>query len=177
MEYDRIIIELMNRISILEERVELLENSNLPMKEINEQPTKAFSLTPKTDINEMPKQSSASTSNVRDNTKYMLDGARYGKNRLVLAIVKKYVASHPDISSDELISTFDKSLQGSLGVIRTVQDVKQSYSDSERRFFLSPDEVINTSTEQCAVCTQWGLFNIKNIIARAKELGMTINEI
>ena len=32
--------------------------------------------------------------------------------------------------------TFDKSLQGSLGVIRTLEDVKNSYIDCERRFFV-----------------------------------------
>lgn len=177
MDYDRIIIELMNRISILEEKVELLENSNLPVEETNKQSNQTFLPASKAKADEMPKQYSSPTYNTRDSTKYMFDGARYGKNRLVLAIVKKYVDSHPNISSDELISTFDKSLQGSLGVVRTVQDVKQSYTDSERRFFLRPNEVIDTSTEQCAVCTQWGSFNIGNIIARARELGMTITEI
>jgi len=177
MDYDRIILELLNRISILEEKVKVLENSNIPKGEINEQSEQLFSPSLKAEIPKQPKQYNIPTNNGRDNTKYMLDGVRYGKNRLVLAIVKKYVVSYPDITAEELMLTFDKSLQGSFGVVRTVQDVVHSYADSKRRFFLRPNEVIDTSTEQCAVCTQWGSFNIKNIITRAKELGMTITEI
>lgn len=178
MDYDRIIIELMNRISILEERVERLESSNPTDAEKSEQAIQTDSSVPKSESSTAPKQYfSSSYSSTRDNTKYMFDGVRYGKNRLVLAIVKKYAAAHPDISAGKLIATFDKSLQGSLGVVRTVQDVKESYFDSERRFFLQPNEIINTTTEPCAVCTQWSAFNIKNIIARARELGMTITEI
>lgn len=56
----------------------------------------------------------------------MLDGKRYAKNRLVLAVVQKYMEMHPDISASELIGAFDKSLQGSLGVVRTLSDVEKT---------------------------------------------------
>ena len=59
-----------------------------------------------------PQQSSAN----RDKTKYMFNGKVYPKNRLVLAIIKEYVEKH-NPSFQELSSVFDKSLQGSLGVV------------------------------------------------------------
>lgn len=106
-----------------------------------------------------------------------LDEERYGKNRLVLAVVKKYVKENNGITAAELMMVFGKSLQGSLGVVRTLDDVKNSYLDYERRFFCKPNEVIQTSTEVCVVCTQWAKFNINNLIARAKELEIQITTV
>ena len=96
----------------------------------------------------------------KDTTKYLLDGRRYGKNRLALAIVKKYVAQHPEITSKQLMSIFDKSIQGSLGVVRTIEDAMQACADSERRFFMKKEDIIYTANGACVVCTQWGIFNI-----------------
>lgn len=162
MNYDRIILELIDRISVLEDEVAALKVEKLEEHK---------SLNSTQEIYSVP------TYNGRDTTKYMLDGRKYGKNRLVLAIVKKYMEFHPDTTASLLMITFDKSLQGSLGVVRTVSDVKSAYADCERRFFLRPDEVIKTSTDDCAVCSQWGTFNISNIITRANELGITVKEI
>lgn len=160
MNYDRIILDLINRVSALEDEVEILKKEKILFEE-----------NPNANgLNE------TSTSNGRDKTKYVFNGAKYGKNRLVLSVVKMYSESNQGISAKALMSTFDKSLQGSLGVVRTLSDVKQNYSDYERRFFCRPNEVIGTTTENCVVCSQWGTFNIKNFIIRAKELGFEIKE-
>lgn len=113
----------------------------------------------------------------RDTTKFILDGKKYGKNRLVLAIIKKYVAMNPDISAEKLLLTFDRSLQGSLGVVRTLEDVKENCSDYKTRFFTAPDEIIHTSSKDCVVCTQWGIGNIGNIVIRAEQLGIQVQVI
>lgn len=152
MNYDRIILDLLNRVAALEEEVKSLK-------------TKSFS----TEIDVEPISYGS-----KDTTKYMLDGKRYGKNRLVLAIVQKYMADHPHVSAQQLMRVFDKSLQGSLGVVRTYEDAKNAYADSSRRFFMQPDEIIHTATTDCVVCTQWGAFNIDYLIARAEELGFVI---
>lgn len=159
MNYDRIILELMDRVSALEEEVALLKATN---KSADEETQNGF------------EDNSFEVNSGRDTTKYILDGKRYGKNRLVLAIVKKYVKENEGITAARLMMVFDKSLQGSLGVVRTLEDVSNSYSDYERRFFCQPNEVIQTSTGACVVCTQWGKFNINNLIARAKELGIEV---
>lgn len=160
MNYDRLILELMDRVSVLEDEIALLKNQKM----ISEQPSKTI-------------QIDSSIYNGRDKTKYMLNGVRYGKNRLVLAVVKEYIKRNPNIPANNLIATFDSSLQGSLGVIRLLADVKMRYSDHEKRFFCRPDEIIHTQTDDCVVCTQWGVGNIGNFLARARELGINVTTI
>lgn len=161
MNYDRIILQMLDRISELEDEVEILKNNKLKSNDTEENNKGEL-------ICKVP------TNTGRDTTKYLLDGKKYGKNRLVLAIVKKYMNEHPNISAEELMSVFDKSLQGSLGVVRRVDDVKVSCADYKRRFFSSENDVIKTSTSVCVVCTQWGIGNISNIITRAKQLGINV---
>lgn len=157
MNYDRLILELMERVSVLEDEVGELK------KKVSEQAP------------EDETYSSGSTDSAgRDTTKYILDGRKYGKNRLVLAVVKKYMESNPNTTADELLEIFDKSLQGSLGVVRILSEVKANYTDYKTRFFTLPDELIKTATEDCAVCSQWGIGNIGNILSRAKQLGIDI---
>lgn len=161
LNYDRIILELLDRVSFLE-----TELKELKAQLVNSSNSET--------IDDRPLESSYGN---KDTTKYMMDGKRYGKNRLALAIVQKYVSLHPNISAQQLMSIFDKSLQGSLGVVRTFEDAKRSYSNSERRFFMQPNEIIRTSTEDCVVCTQWGAFNIDFLVTRAHELGFSITKV
>ena len=84
------------------------------------------------------------------------------------------MAMHPNLSAAELIEAFDKSLQGSLGVVRTLSDVQKNCSDYKTRFFANPEEQIQTSTQPCVVCTQWGIANIGNILAIAEQYGIDI---
>lgn len=156
MNYDRIILELLQRVSVLEEE----------LKAIKEMVTaKPISVTDEKDEIIYAR---------KDTTKYIMDGKRYGKSRLALAIVKKYVLQHPGITAKQLMSVFDKSIQGSLGVVRTIADAKETYADSDRRFFMKADEIIHTATDDCVVCTQWGIFNIDYLIARAEELNIRV---
>lgn len=149
MNYERIILDLINRVSLLEEKVRELQSLS---------------------VHNTDNRDSSS----RDTTKYILDGNLYCKNKLVLSIVKKYRDMNPNISAEELIRIFNKSLQGSFGVVRKIDDVKNRYSDYKRRFFCKRNEVINTTTSDCVVCTQWGINNINNVIARAKDLGINV---
>ncbi|MDR1828664.1 MAG: hypothetical protein LBR29_10070 [Methylobacteriaceae bacterium] len=164
MNYDRIILELMDRVSRLEDEVAALKQS-VGSGSRNDAPLYDSYVA---DV--MPSR--------RDTTKYLFDGKYYGKNRLVLAVVKKYAGMNPDITAEKLTGTFDKSIQGSLGVVQTWKEVKEKgYADPERRFFMSDDEVIETRTGRCVVCTQWASENIKRFIARALELGFDITPI
>lgn len=161
MNYDRIILELMDRVSALEDEVKQLKEGNVaaPVTE--------------------PEQESTTQgySSGRDTTKYILDGKKYAKNRLVLAVIQKYMSMHPGISASELIGAFDKSLQGSLGVVRTLDDVTRNCSDYKTRFFANEDEIIQTRTQPCVVCTQWGIANIGNMVTRAGQLGIEIQAV
>ena len=161
MNYDRIILELIDRVSALEDEVKELKakqnNSN------NYEDTE-------NDIS----FGNSKDSYGRDTTKFSLDGKVYGKGKLVHAIVEKYVTMNPNISATQLMTTFDKSLQGSHGVVRTLSDVKINCSDYNRRFFATSEYIIHTSTEDCVVCSQWGIANIGRILSRAEQLGIEV---
>lgn len=111
-------------------------------------------------------------SSARDKTKYMFDGKVYAKNRLVLAIIKEYVEQNNPTFA-QLSSVFDKSLQGSLGVVKLYADAK-AVSDSAKRFFMKDEDVILLSDAKVVVCTQWGIFNITKFIKQAKALGFAV---
>ena len=162
MNYDRIILELMDRVAKLEEEVEELKKNAVPSDTSRDDRTLHYA---------------KGLSGGRDTTKYMVDGVRYGKGRMVLAVVKKYVEEHPDVNSTTLGNVFDASLQGSLGVVRTLSDVENSYSDYERRFYCGDNEVIDIEPEKCVVCSQWGKFNIDAFVKRAEQLGIEVTEV
>lgn len=165
MNYDRLILELINRVSLLEEDVKSLK---LRLEDIAESGASDFA---ENSVN------ASRDSAGRDTTKFILDGKKYGKGKLVHAIVEKYVNMNPGITAKQLLSVFDKSLQGSLGVVRTLDDVKENCSDYARRFFATSEYIIHTSTEECVVCSQWGISNIGNILARAEQLGIEVQAI
>lgn len=164
MNYDRIILELMDRVAALEEEV----------KRLKENQTAAEG---KRTVRDDSAEEDFSANGGRDTTKYLFEGKLYGKNRLVLAVVKRYAAQHSNYSASRLMVDFDRTLQGSLGVVRALEDVQRNYQDYERRFFCQPHEIIHTTTEDCVVCTQWGKFNIGNFIARAEQMGMDIQSV
>lgn len=161
MNYDRIILELFDRVSALEDEVKKLNGQQTVGRDETETVTETLS----------------ASSTGRDTTKYILDGKKYAKNRLVLAVVKKYADMNPGISATDLKTAFDKSLQGSLGVVRTLEDVEKNCSDYKTRFFTASDEIIQTGTKPCVVCTQWGIANIGNIIERARQFGIEIRAV
>ena len=112
----------------------------------------------------------------RDTTRYLYKGNVYPKNRLVLAIVSDYAENKEDITCYELKNVFPKSLQGSIGVVEYA-DIAVKRHDYRVRFFADKSEVIHLSDGDMFVCSQWGILNIGNFIARAKELGFDIKEI
>lgn len=111
----------------------------------------------------------------RDKTKYMFEGKVFPKNRLVLAIIKKYANEH-NPTFLELSQVFDKSLQGSLGVVE-LYDVAIKTSDASKRYFLKDEDVLVLNNEKVVVCTQWGIFNIIKFVKRAQALGFNIETI
>lgn len=108
----------------------------------------------------------------RDSTKYDFHGHKYGKGRLVLAVVKAYVADNPDVSYEGLLATFPKKLQGSIGVINKFIAVEERYQDKKhKRHFMKPDEIVPLADCDAVVCTEWGAGNIDDFIQVARSLG------
>lgn len=117
----------------------------------------------------------------KDFSKYLFKGKLYGKSRLVLAVVTEYVEDCKPAVFDELRSAFPDDLQGSLGVVRRIEDVSDKYKGigGVKRYFVNEDEVIRLpSGEQVIVCTQWGAGNTETFVEHARlEFGYEVNKV
>ena len=116
----------------------------------------------------------------KDFSKYLFDGNSYGKSRLVLAIVTKYVKDRRPVTYDELEDAFPSRLQGSLGVVRRIEDVSDKYKGKGgvKRYFVNESEIINLeSGERVIVCTQWGKSNTEALINHIDKYGYSITQI
>ncbi len=157
MNYDRVIVELLDRISLLEEKTERLEK--IIAQQSSSNVTGTDGAEPKT----------------RDKTKYIIDGRTCLKNRLVLEVVKKYVAERAGITFDELRNVFYDKLQGSFGVVRMKSDIEQQ--KQIRYFYKDEDTITLDDGTEVVVSNQWGKDNIKAFVILAKSFGYEIQEI
>jgi hypothetical protein len=111
----------------------------------------------------------------KDYTQYSFEGKTFGKGRLVLAVVRKYVEDHPEISYAELMKAFPKELQGSYGVIGLKDEADKIYASAQiRRYFTKPDEIIQLKDATITVSTEWGSRNIEKFLPVAKKHGYKI---
>ena len=110
-----------------------------------------------------------------DTTLYSIDGGDFlNKRRFVYQIVKLYVEQHPFASFVELEQVFPPSLQGSYGVIRGI-DVIREKGIEEYRYFTKDDELLQSMDGIIfAVSTQWGISNTTKFMNLAKSLGYNI---
>ena len=113
---------------------------------------------------------------MRDVTRYSIDGGEpLKKRRFVLAVVKKYVEVHPDITYEELRRRFPDRLSNSPlhGVFRPLDDILDkldSQPDLAKRFFLDDDDLIELSDGTIiTVYNQWGT-SFPNFLEVAKQL-------
>ena len=117
----------------------------------------------------------------KDFSKYSFDGKTYGKSRLVLAVVQKYVEDYHPATFEELEEAFPGSLQGSLGIVKRIEDASDKYKGNGgvKRYFIKEDEIIHLSSgEQVIVCTQWSASNLEKFIEYAiLGLGYQIEKI
>ena len=110
------------------------------------------------------------TSQGKDFSKYLFEGKTYGKSRLVLAVLQQYVEDYHPVTFEELEKAFPSTLQGSLGVVKRIEDVSDKYKGNGgvKRYFIKEDEIIHLSSgEQVIVCTQWGSSNLEKFIEYA----------
>ena len=169
MDYANIILEMLDRIKALEREVDDLKKKQNTSQIRSETVTQAAYTTYVGGWN-------APASGKRDTTRYMFAGNVYLKNRLVLAVVQSYVDQNPRITRRELKRVFDKSLQGSIGVVED-KEIAEQRNEYFVRFFTKPNEVIHLIDGDMFVCSQWGILNIPNLIKRAEQLGFKIEPI
>lgn len=163
-----IILELLQRIKVLEREVGDLKEEISKLKNSSNINTSL----PQAD-NSFEEQSYGK----KDTSRYIFKGKVYGKRKLVLAVVSDYVFSHSPITRKELKNVFDKSLQGSIGVVEEVEIAQKKSFDYYRRFFVDESDVLRLADGNMYVCTQWGIGNIKNFIDMALKLGYEIKRV
>lgn len=105
-----------------------------------------------------------------DYTKYIFNGHKLGKGRLVLAVIKDFVEKNPTITYSQLKAKFPDNLQGRETF--TTETVAKQKRD--KRNFTEPDELITLIDETIAVSTQWGIMNINPFINHCKTMNIYI---
>ncbi len=106
----------------------------------------------------------------RDYTKYFFNGQKFGKNRLVLAVIKDYVEKNPKITFSQLKAVFPDTLQGR----ETFTTESFAKNKRDRRNFIEPEELITLTDETIAVSTQWGVGNINKFLDHCKQMKIEI---
>ncbi len=116
----------------------------------------------------------------QDRTQYAIDGSEpLSKKRFVLEVVRRYVASHPDITLEELEQRFPSSLSHSRinGVVRTYDSVAQraeQHPDLLTRFWMNEPISLQDGT-RVVVYNQWGK-NFELFLTVARELHEVRND-
>ena len=95
------------------------------------------------------------------NATFSLNGsAPLKKNRSVLEAVRLFLKEIPTATFEEVESQFPKHLQGSYGIVRTLEDVKERSLRNKTendRWFLDPSEILTSADGvQFVVSTEWG---------------------
>lgn len=105
----------------------------------------------------------------RDYSKYSVSGVaeNLNKRKLVLEIVKDYIAKHPELTLGEIKRTFPDEIQGSKGFIRDA-----IYEQYDPKRFFSEDKIA-TPLFNIVVSNQWG-DNLERFIQLAESLGYQI---
>ena len=166
MSNESIIVELLNRVIALEKNV-----SNLKSLLCGENTQTRHQ------GNNLKDNLLNNTKRQRNYDQYEFNGEKYGKGRLVLAVVKQYMLDYPNTSADKLMKQFPPESQGPFGVVRELSEVKEKNYQGAKRYFDAPGEIIKTTTDECVVSTQWGIENIINFIEDAERLGYTIKKL
>jgi hypothetical protein len=110
--------------------------------------------------------------NKRDMSKYTVNRkGRYGKNRMVEAVVKQYLEVNQATTIAKLKQLFPDNLQGSLGVIRSGEDEIKDKS----RYFAATHPA---TKETYYICNQWGTqtVNFIDYVNNSKDININIEK-
>lgn len=140
------------------------------LKELSQQVTSSIPFTPSSTIDTQQAENNS------PRTYYYFNGKWYCANGFVLAFVKEYARQHPEASFSIMESIFRPELQGSTGVIRTM-DYIRAKNYKGRRFFMENENILyDCHNIPYAVSTQWSRNNLPAVIALAKSLGFDTSQ-
>lgn len=118
--------------------------------------------------------SKGKTEGGRDMRKFRFDGGQHTKGGLVLAVVRKYVEKHKNISLAKLKEVFPDEMLQRFGVFQEVRKAKTFTSGGRDRFFMKEEHVIKIKDGKIVVSNQWTAENIKPFLTAARKLGFDI---
>lgn len=102
------------------------------------------------------------------------------KRNSVLAVVKAYTLNHPRATFNELLRNFPDRLQGSYGVIKTLDEIEERRNRGQQvdsRYFLDPRDILTSADGvQFAVSNQWG-DQFYQFQQHVKNFGWTLIEV
>ena len=112
---------------------------------------------------------------VYDHTEYSFDGGPFlRKNQFVHAVVAAYMQQHPETTFHELEQVFPSELQGSFGVVRTLDYIREKNYHG-RRYFVEAENVLTSRDGiEFAVSTEWGKENLPALIGAARKAGFHV---
>lgn len=126
-------------------------------------------------VSQKQNQESSKPKFQRDKTQYSINGGSFeGKRRFVHQLVKLYVEQHPTATFAELENVFPPALQGSYGVIRTVDYIREKGVEEYRYLMKANEVLLSADGVTFAVCSQWGIGNTPRVVELAKKLGFNI---
>lgn len=92
--------------------------------------------------------------NTKDFTKYKFgEFDKYGKSKLVRAVIREFVNRNPQITFEELKKEFPMDLNKQYGTFKRLGDVELN---EKIRFYMEPAYQIQLKDEIIVVCNQWG---------------------
>lgn len=105
--------------------------------------------------------SQSDKTNITGRAKYSLNGGEpQNKRSIVRSVVSLYMKLHPRSTWSKVLEVFPKELQGSYGVVASVENIQYRIKkgfDDEKRYFLDPSSQFTTIDGVVfAVCHQWG---------------------
>ena len=120
----------------------------------------------------------STTTREYDYTKYLFNGSTLGKGRFALEVVTEYTKRNP-ITFEKLKQVSPDQMQGSTGVINTLEFIEEKYEGrTKKRHFVKDDEIlISADNIEFAVSTEWGVGNINRVLEFAKKEGFQVEEV
>ena len=111
-------------------------------------------------------------------TKYLFNDKILGKGRLVFEVVKRFTEENQHLTFEEIQKKFPANLQGSTGVVNTLDFVNQKYQGSKkkRHFIDNNDTLISGDGIKFLVSTEWGIGNINKFVELARNENYDIQE-
>lgn len=115
----------------------------------------------------------------KDYTRYLFDNVQFNKRKLVLAVIKKWIAENSLQSFNELTAVFPQSLRrGRLFVTENEAQAIAQRQNGKRRYFLENEDIISfADSTRYAVSNQWNKDSLAVFIAHARNLGFQIEEV